>query len=65
VNFGQRWAEDFTATIAKRDERRFIAAGLAPKVLERRKVRVRGYVEERSGPWIEVRHVGQVELLQD
>ena len=33
VNFGRRWSEDFTVTIAKRNERAFSAAGLAPKTL--------------------------------
>ena len=65
VNFGRRWSEDFTVTIPKRNERAFIAAGLAPKVLERRRVRVRGFIEERGGPWIEARHAEQIELLQE
>ena len=33
VNFGRRWSEDFTVTIAKRNERAFSAAGLEPKTL--------------------------------
>jgi hypothetical protein len=53
VNFGQRWSEDFTVTIAKRAEPTFISAGLPPKSLSGRTVRVRGVIEERAGPWIE------------
>jgi endonuclease YncB( thermonuclease family) len=53
VNFGQRWSEDFTVTIAKRTEATFISAGLPPKSLSGRTVRVRGVIEERAGPWIE------------
>jgi len=53
VNFGRRWSEDFTVTIAKRSERAFITAGLSPKSLQGRMVRVRGVIEERAGPWIE------------
>ena len=53
VNFGRRWSEDFTVTIAKRTERAFISAGLRPKSLEGRTIRVRGVIEERAGPWIE------------
>lgn len=53
VNFGQRWSEDFTVTIAKRVEPTFISAGLPPKSLSGRIVRVRGVIEERAGPWIE------------
>ncbi len=35
VNFGRRWSEDFTVTIAKRNERAFSAAGLDAEVAER------------------------------
>jgi hypothetical protein len=64
VNFGRRWSEDFTVTIAKRNERIFTAAGLAPQRLERRQVRVRGFVEERGGPWIELTGPEQIELIE-
>jgi hypothetical protein len=64
VNFGRRWSEDFTVTVAKRNERRFSAAGLELKSLARRKVRVRGFVLERGGPWIEAARPEQIELLE-
>jgi endonuclease YncB( thermonuclease family) len=63
VNFGRRWTEDFTVTISKRNESLFVAAGLAPKVLAGRRVRIRGVVEERGGPWIEVIRPEQIEML--
>ena len=62
VNFGRRWAEDFTVTILKRNERRFSASGLSLRKMTGRHVRVRGTVEERSGPWIEVTNPEQIEL---
>ncbi len=49
VNFGRRWSEDFTVTIPKRNERNFAAAGLDLKGLAGRRVRVRGWIEERGG----------------
>jgi endonuclease YncB( thermonuclease family) len=64
VNFGRRWSEDFTVTILKRHERGFAAAGLEPKKLERRTVRVRGWIEERGGPWIEATRPEQIELAE-
>jgi endonuclease YncB( thermonuclease family) len=64
VNFGRRWSEDFTVTIAKRNEGMFTAAGVAPKRLERRRVRIRGWIEERGGPWIDASHPEQVEVLE-
>jgi hypothetical protein len=64
VNFGRRWSEDFTVTIAKRNERVFTAAGLEPKSLSGRRVRVRGWIEERGGPWVEAARPEQIEVLE-
>ena len=62
VNFGRRWTEDFTVTILKRNERSFAAAGFEPKKLAGRRVRVRGWIEERGGPWIEAARPEQIEF---
>lgn len=63
VNFGRRWTEDFTVTIAKRNERAFTAAGLQPKSLAGRNVRIRGWIEERGGPWVEAARPEQIEVV--
>jgi endonuclease YncB( thermonuclease family) len=62
VNFGRRWTEDFTVTILKRNARSFTAAGLEPGRLAGRRIRVRGWIEERGGPWIEAARPEQIEL---
>jgi endonuclease YncB( thermonuclease family) len=62
MNFGRRWIEGFAVTIRKRDERAFTAAGLAPKSLEGRVVRVRGFIEQRGGPRIEAALPEQIEI---
>ncbi|MFL5103560.1 MAG: thermonuclease family protein [Xanthobacteraceae bacterium] len=64
VNFGRRWSEDFTVTIAKRNERTFAAAGLEPKSFAGRRIRVRGWIEERGGPWVEATRPEQIELME-
>jgi endonuclease YncB( thermonuclease family) len=64
VNFGRRWSEDFTVTIAKRNERAFAAAGLEPKRLAGRRIRVRGFIEERGGPWVEASRPEQIEVME-
>jgi hypothetical protein len=64
VNFGRRWSEDFTVTIAKRNEKSFTAAGMEPKALANRRVRVRGWIEERGGPWVEAIRPEQIELVE-
>jgi endonuclease YncB( thermonuclease family) len=61
VNFGRRW--DFTVTILKRNERLFAAAGLVPSRLAGRRIEVRGFVEERGGPAIEVVWPEQIEIV--
>jgi hypothetical protein len=63
LNFGRRWSEDFTATVLKRNERTFASTGLDLKKLAGRTVRVRGFVEERGGPWIEVSRPEQIEVI--
>jgi len=49
----------------KRNERQFTAAGLALRSLAGRRVLVRGFIEERGGPWIDVRGPEQIEILAD
>ncbi len=63
LNFGRNWTQDFAATISRRMMPAFEAAGLSPKSLENRRIRVRGYVSSRGGPRIEVLRVGQIEVL--
>jgi len=63
VNFGRRWTEDFTVTILKRNERSFTAASIEPQKIAGRRIRVRGWVEERGGPWIEASRPEQIEFI--
>ncbi|SDO06020.1 thermonuclease family protein [Afipia sp. GAS231] len=63
LNFGRNWTQDFAATISRRMIPAFEAAGLSPKSLENRRIRVRGFVSSRGGPRIEVLRVGQIEIL--
>jgi hypothetical protein len=63
LNFGRRWAESFTVTVAKRNQRVFTAAGLDPKKLAGRQIEVRGWIEERGGPAIEASRPEQIEIV--
>ncbi|MEH6951602.1 thermonuclease family protein [Nitrobacter sp. NHB1] len=65
LNFGRRWTRDFAATISRRIMPSFEAAGVVPASFENRRVRVRGWVERRGGPRIEVLRVGQIEVVGD
>jgi endonuclease YncB( thermonuclease family) len=63
LNFGRNWTRGFAATISRRMVPAFEAAGAGVKSLENRRIRVRGFVEVRGGPRIELLRVGQIELL--
>jgi endonuclease YncB( thermonuclease family) len=63
LNFGRNWTRDFAVTISRRTIPAVEAAGIILKSLENRRIRVRGWVEARGGPRIEVLRVGQIELL--
>lgn len=63
VNFGRRWSEDFTATTLRRNERSFTAAGMELRKLGGSTVLLRGVIEERGGPWIEIERPEQIEVI--
>lgn len=63
LNFGRLWKEDFTAVIDGQAQRLFARSGLDPLVLEGALVRIRGWVDDRDGPRIEVTHPEQIEVL--
>lgn len=63
LNFGRFWKEDFTAVIEAPALRLFAQAGIDPLALENALVRIRGWVDDRDGPRIEVTHPEQIEVL--
>jgi endonuclease YncB( thermonuclease family) len=64
MNFGRQWSQALTVTILKRNERSFAAAGLEPRTLENRRLRVRGWLEDRNGPRIEATRPEQIEIAE-
>jgi endonuclease YncB( thermonuclease family) len=62
MNFGRRWTKGFSVVIPRRRQRAFAAAGIALKQLAGRRVRVRGWIEQRRGPIIEADAPEQIEL---
>jgi len=63
LNFGARWSEDFTVTILRRNQHVFAGAGLMPMALAGLDVEVRGWIEDRGGPAIEVVRPEQIEII--
>ncbi len=65
VNFGDDWRIDFTAGASRRAPN-FSAQALATlQALEGKRVRLRGWIERRNGPYIELHHPLQIEALDD
>jgi endonuclease YncB( thermonuclease family) len=63
INFGQRWSDQFTATLLKRNEGSFTHAGVTPKSLAGRTIEVRGWIEERNGPTVELTRPEQIDIV--
>lgn len=63
LNFGRFWKEDFTAVIEAPALRLFARDGVDPLTLEGALVRIRGWVDDRDGPRIEITHPEQIEVL--
>jgi endonuclease YncB( thermonuclease family) len=63
INFGQRWSDQFTATLLRRNEGSFAGAGVTPKSLAGRTIEVRGWIEERGGPAVEVTRPEQIDII--
>jgi hypothetical protein len=63
LNFGEDWRTDFTATVAPSDRDSFSGSGIQLPDLEGRAIRVRGWLERRNGPMIDVTHPEQIELV--
>ncbi len=63
LNFGRHWKDDFTALINAEALRLFGQQGFDPLTLQGALIRVRGWVDDRDGPRIEVTHPEQFEVL--
>ena len=63
LNFGRHYKEDFTAVIDAKALKLFAAEGLDPLQLGNALVRVRGWIDLKDGPRLEVTHPEQIEVL--
>jgi len=63
VNFGRRFTRDFSVMIPRRLQAGFRAAGREPQSFTGRQLRVRGWLEWRTGPVIEATAPEQIEVL--
>jgi endonuclease YncB( thermonuclease family) len=62
LDFGYRWSEDVTVEMSAADREAF-GGEAALSALVGRRVRVRGFVEERNGPMLTVRSPAELQVL--
>lgn len=65
LNFGRDWRRDFTASAPPGLLRRNAEAVTFLRSLEGRGVRVRGWLERRNGPYIEIASLADIEVLEE
>ncbi len=64
LNFGSDWRNDFTAGVVRgRKAAKVANPAFDALALKGKRVRVRGWIERRNGPFIEIVHPGQIEVL--
>ena len=63
LNFGADWKKDFTIGISPELRRDLSKRNFSFMTLSNKKVRVRGWIEDRNGPFISLDHGQQLELL--
>jgi micrococcal nuclease len=64
LNFGKDWRSDFTAGIAAKLVRKNPAWAKTLAALEGKTVEVRGWIEYRNGPFIEVEDKSQIAIVE-
>ncbi len=65
LNFGNNWRTDFTVSVAPENRRHFSKAGYNPLEWNNKSVRVRGWIEDYNGAYIQIDHPTAIEILPD
>ncbi len=63
LNFGHNWRDDFTVGITTQNLKSFSKQNIDPQQWSGKPVRVRGWLESYNGPYINVDHAEQFEML--
>ena len=62
VNFGRQWKKDFTIGIRGRLAKKLRVGGLTLQQLRGKKIRLRGWLERRGGPFVHLHSPAQLSL---
>ena len=63
LNFGEDQRQDFTVSVRAPARRTMTASVLTPEQLAGRQIRVRGWIERRGGPLVDLHHPDALEVL--
>jgi micrococcal nuclease len=64
VNFGADWRTDFTVLLRPAERRAFATRGVDAASLTGARVRVRGWIGRRNGPFIEIVDALEIEMIE-
>lgn len=64
LNFGDNFSSDFTVRLTARVEKRLIEQGLTIKGLKDRHIEVRGVIQSKDGPMIDVFDAAQIVIME-
>ena len=65
LNFGDDWRTDFTVSITSENRREFSKQNVDPLQWDGKNARVRGWIGDYNGPFIEIDHPQRIELLDE
>jgi hypothetical protein len=64
LNFAANWRRGFSVSVRRRDRELLGEFSQRPRALAGRRVRVHGWIEDRSGPIIDLSNAGLIEVLE-
>ena len=65
INFGKNWRRDFTIGVRQKVAKKLRVSGLTLEKLKGRKIRVRGWIQRRGGPYVQLHKATQISLVPD
>ncbi len=64
LNFGDNWRSDFTVMINTSQRKQLSQQGISPTSISGKKIRVRGWLREYNGPFLEFEDINHLEIIQ-
>ena len=65
LNFGDNWKDDFTIGIEPKVRKELSKKNVSPLSWEHKKIRIHGWIRFYNGPYIDLTHAEQIELIDE